>query len=80
MIIIIIIIIINPRGLEVLGGIWHRISSPLAARLKCTYLFNENQKQIIPPRPLCRSTRDASPREKPAWDRKMCYWNKLLRR
>ena len=65
---IIIVMIITPRGLEVPGGIWHGISSPLAARLKCTYLFNENKKQIIPPRPSRGSTTDASPREKPAWD------------
>ena len=68
----------NPHGLEVLGGIWHGISRPLAARLKCTYHFNENKKQIIPPRPSRGPTRDVSPREKPAWDRKMCYWNKLF--
>ena len=69
-IIIIIIIIIRPRGLEVPGGIWRGISNLLAARLKSTYLFNENKKQIIPPRPSCESTRDASPREKPGQDRK----------
>ena len=37
---LIIIIIILPRGPEVPGGIWRGISSPLAARLKCTYLLH----------------------------------------